>query len=235
MVRRYAIAITLSISAAVGMFPGVSLRAGPRPQADGSRVALSGMGESRTLLPEGRWLLLGGEGPTGPVWAGSVIDPSTGSTIELPARLNEARAWHTATTLADGTILIVGGRGSAGETLASVERFDPATDTSTSVSITNVTPRAGHTATLLTDGRVLVAGGSGANGDPLTEVEIWDVDHGAAAVLPGGLPQPRTGHRARSSPRFVGAAGRGYRLERGSDDVRVRSAIPRAAARAPAA
>jgi RHS repeat-associated protein len=188
MIRRYAIAVALSIIAAVAMFHGVSVRAGPRPQADDRPLALSGTGQSRTPLPDGRWLLLGGQGPTGPVRTTSLFDPSTGMTIDLPAQLIEARAWHTATTLSDGSILLVGGRGLGGQTLASVERFDPATDTVTSVSMANVTARAGHTATLLTDGRVLIAGGMNDAGQSADGAELWDINAQQVVPIAGGRP-----------------------------------------------
>jgi YD repeat-containing protein len=93
MVRRHAFAITLSLSVAVGLFPGVSVPAEPRPQTDGPRVALSGTGQSRTPLADGQWLLLAGQGSTGPVSAACLFDPSSDTTIALPARLTEARAW----------------------------------------------------------------------------------------------------------------------------------------------
>ena len=41
--------------------------------------------------------------------------------------LIDARAGHAATLLADGTVLVVGGAGSARQSLASAEFWDPAT------------------------------------------------------------------------------------------------------------
>src|SRR2546426_1995858 len=66
------------------------------------------------------------------------------------------RQGHTATVLADGRVLIVGGDS------ATAELFDPTNRTF--VAVSNMSrARRGHTATLLSDGRVLVAGG--ADGD----------------------------------------------------------------------
>jgi hypothetical protein len=66
----------------------------------------------------------------------------------------EARTFHTATLLANGTVLVAGG----GEDNSTAEVYDPATG---SFSITGGMEigRSGHTATLLPNGSVLVAGG----------------------------------------------------------------------------
>jgi hypothetical protein len=50
-------------------------------------------------------------------------DPLTNGWATLPA-LAAARLLHTATLLADGTVLIVGGSDAAGDAFASTERFD---------------------------------------------------------------------------------------------------------------
>jgi N-acetylneuraminic acid mutarotase len=70
-----------------------------------------------------------------------------------------ARYWHTATPLASGRILVVGGsRGSSG--LASAELYDPDSNTWAPVGSMTST-RSEHTATLLPSGKVLIAGGVG--------------------------------------------------------------------------
>jgi hypothetical protein len=55
----------------------------------------------------------------------------------------EARAWHTATILPDGGVLIMGGRGVTGDLLSSAERFDPGTETFAQVERPDALPRAG--------------------------------------------------------------------------------------------
>ena len=99
--------------------------------------------------------------------------------------LATARYRHTATALADGRVLVIGGRNSGGP-LASAEVFDPVTEAWTSAGTLTTGPRYWHTATALPDGRVLVAGGlSGRNvGNPgfcfcgelisLQSAEVWD-------------------------------------------------------------
>jgi hypothetical protein len=73
--------------------------------------------------------------------------------------MNKGRTNHTATTLSDGRVLVVGGMDSNGVVAQSAEIFDFTTATWTEVA--RPTARVGHTTTLLPDGRVLVAGGAG--------------------------------------------------------------------------
>src|SRR5437867_7604802 len=92
----------------------------------------------------------------------------------LPAgSMNANRAGHTATLLADGRVLVVGGR-SGGGSSATAEIFDPTTATWSSAASMSV-DRSEHTATLLGDGHVLIAGGfSSATSTHLTSAEIYD-------------------------------------------------------------
>ncbi|MGH7392992.1 MAG: kelch repeat-containing protein, partial [Candidatus Rokuibacteriota bacterium] len=151
-------------------------------------------GQSATLLPDGRWLLLGGEIRGGVTDGAAIWDPRTQTTAPVAGRLGTARAWHTATVLPDGRVLIVGGVAGAGPT-TSVERFDPTAQTFEAVAQPALIARARHTATLLTDGRVLIAGGVGADGTPLAAVEAWDWRTSTAHPA-GALGAPRSGHEA---------------------------------------
>jgi len=47
---------------------------GPQSRQDAGALA----GQSSTLLPNGRWLLIGGQGPTGSLGTAAVRDPDTG-------------------------------------------------------------------------------------------------------------------------------------------------------------
>src|SRR6266481_6897297 len=102
----------------------------------------------------------------------TLIDASSSSQVEQLGLLAVPRTGHAATALADGRVLITGGRDNAGIIVATVEVFDPANETSTAIGTLN-TARIDHTATLLADGRVLIAGGTSASG-ALASAEIFD-------------------------------------------------------------
>jgi hypothetical protein len=102
----------------------------------------------------------------------TLIDASSSSQVEQLGLLAVPRTGHAATALADGRVLITGGRDSAGAIVATAEVFDPANETSTAVGVLTIA-RIDHTATLLANGRVLIAGGTGASG-ALKSAEIFD-------------------------------------------------------------
>ena len=111
-----------------------------------------------TLLNDGRVLVVGGgkggEGVEGENFNSvELYDPATGSWSSAAAT-GVGHANHTATLLADGRVLITGGKGKVAET----EIFDPSSGTWSQMEPMSVW-RALHTASLLPDGRVIVAGG----------------------------------------------------------------------------
>src|SRR5207245_1340818 len=128
VIRRYVLAVAISTLTAVHLTQGFSLSAGQSKAPSTALVPLPGPSETRTPLGDGRWLRVGGQGQDGPLSTVSLFDPFVQTTFVLPS-LHEARAWHTATLLADGSVLVAGGIGSAGHAIASAERFDPATET----------------------------------------------------------------------------------------------------------
>src|SRR5580700_3996604 len=67
------------------------------PKTDSQQKGTAVIGQSRTLMPDGHWLILGGETPTGFLNMGEIQDSSTGAVTPLAHGLSEARAWHTAT------------------------------------------------------------------------------------------------------------------------------------------
>src|SRR5438128_7755607 len=126
----------------------------------------------------------------------TLIDASSSSQVEQLAPLAVPRTGHAATVLADGRVLITGGRDSAGIIVATAEVFDPANQTSTAIGVLN-TARIDHTATLLADGRVLIAGGTSSSG-ALTSAEIFDPGNPGAGfrVLSATMGAARTRHTA---------------------------------------
>ncbi len=131
-------------------------------------------GQSRTLLPDGRWLLVGGQGVQGPLATAAIFDPQTNSLIPIAQPLLQPRAWHTATVLTDGSVLIAGGVGPGGQVSVVLEHFDPTMQAFHLVPATGLVPRADQTATLLTDGRVLFAGGVSSQGQVLGDAQLFN-------------------------------------------------------------
>ena len=128
--------------------------------------------------------------------AGQRRDPWTVAegTWTRAAAMSEARWGHTATPLADGRILVVGGVGIEDRSLASAEIYDPATDR-WAVTGAMSEARDGHTATPLADGRILAIGGVGANGEALASVEIYDSTTGQWSLMES-MDRPRAKHTA---------------------------------------
>ena len=146
-------------------------------------------GESATRLPNGNWLLLGGESKNGVVGTAVLASQYVSSAVKLPQTLNIPRAWHTATVLPNGMALVLGGTDASGK-VASAEVFDPSSLTF-HLQTVNVIPRSHHAAALLTDGSMVLAGGVDAKRNPVTSVEIWDPRTGKTALLESDLPIPR--------------------------------------------
>jgi len=157
-------------------------------------------GQSATLLPDGRLLLIGGEGLQGPVATAAILNPQSGVITTLQSGLHQARAWHTATLLPNGTVLVFGGIDVNGQLVEASEIFDPAIDTSLALQTAQLEPRAYHTATLLTDGRVLIAGGQSQSGQVLDSVALWDYRSNSATEQAAALIVARERHTATLLP-----------------------------------
>src|ERR1043166_2899550 len=138
-------------------------------------------GTSVTLLPSGKWLLLGGQQagiPRSDAW---LFDPETRQVTPLAFYLLIARTGHTATVLPNGNILVLGGLDAKGTPIAVAELIDLQTN-SVQPTALGLVPRWEHSATLTLDGRLVIAGGLDANDDALTEVELlntltWTIEH----------------------------------------------------------
>jgi len=108
--------------------------------------------------------------------------------------MTTAREQHTATLLADGKVLIVGGTTSTGagdlHPTATVEIYDPATGLFSDTGSMSEA-RSLHTATLLPSGNVLVVGGGVEN----STAELYDPTTGTFSIT-GGMEVGRSGHTA---------------------------------------
>jgi N-acetylneuraminic acid mutarotase len=119
-----------------------------------------------TLLKNGKVLVVGGSNARpsslGSLATAELYDPQSNSWA-LAASMHTPRSYHTATLLADGRVLVVGGIEASndvtGTVLASAELYDPLTNSWTPAAPLPVA-RARHAAVLLADDRVLVIGGT---------------------------------------------------------------------------
>ncbi len=118
-----------------------------------------------TVLADGRLLFAGGlgNGPNAgiPLAGAALYDPATHRWTGTGA-MGTARWDHTASLLADGRVLVVGGKGTVGfaaPSLATAELYDPVAGT-WSPAASLAFARVAHAAVRLADGRVLVAGGT---------------------------------------------------------------------------
>lgn len=110
------------------------------------------------------------------------------------------RAAHTATQLADGSILVTGGCVVDGCGIASSDVLVVGADGRTVTAGAPMSvPRTNHTATLLYDGRVVIAGGFMGEGEGVTgSIDVLDV--GAGTTTAAASAMARGGHAAALLP-----------------------------------
>ena len=156
------------------------------------------IGQSVTLLPDGRWLVVGGAGgvPSDAVFVATdaFAERTSAGTLRV------SRTGQTATALPGGRVLILGGLGPDGELVEESEWYLPGTGKVEQAPKVKLQPRAFHTATLLTDGRVMIAGGRGRDGQPTARVELLDPVSLTVTSASDELGTPRAGHTANLLP-----------------------------------
>ena len=136
------------------------------------------LGHTASLLPDGTVLVAGGIGDGGccglALRSAEIYEPGTGTWAQ-GAWMAQGRGRHSATTLADGAVLVAGGRDDGDHVLASAEIYDARRAVWTPAASME-RARSSHTATLLPDGAVLLAGG--VDDDDLLQVDIRGPTYG---------------------------------------------------------
>lgn len=184
----------------LAMFTGLSLWSGETGKWEPVSAALSAerILHTASLLRDGGVMFAGGATGLHPDKPGLNVVGDVelfrdGKVASLPP-LRVARARHTATALADGSIMVAGGSDGNGAALDAVEIWNPASQ-AWHGAVPLASRRHSHTATILDDGRVLIAGGVGDKGQPLASVEIWNPQTRTWSVGEA-LPYPLRGHAA---------------------------------------
>jgi hypothetical protein len=169
------------------------------PWSAAASMKLGRYEHSATRLLDGRVLVAGGRSPEDASPDNTVVN---GAELYDPASaawshagpLNDPRAWHVATLLDDGAVLVTGGIDPSAA-IPSAESYDPVADAWTLVGPMTVA-RAFHAATLLPDGRVLVTGGASSWAlDGKLSAELYDPKIRAFASV-GPMTAPRAMHTA---------------------------------------
>lgn len=171
-----------------------------------------------TALDDGRVLIAGGEGramadttTTPSVWrVATLFDPVTNVLSDPSLTLIEKRAAHTATPIARGLVLLVGGRNDLGA-LQTTEIVDPRRAV-TWAGPSLLLPRFGHAAVAISGTKVIVIGGQSFDA-VLDTTEILDLEPylngpvGAPLKATSGprLAVGRTGVAVAQDPRSAGA------------------------------
>jgi hypothetical protein len=117
----------------------------------------------------------------GAVLASAEVFDATAGGFDATIPLTTARTHAGAAVLATGETLLVGGLGSDGTPIGSLEIVDPVTRTARTAAAPRVAPRRDATVLRLASGELLVAGGLDATGTPVTTLEWFAPDASKAS------------------------------------------------------
>jgi Bacterial TSP3 repeat len=161
----------------------------------GAKMVVGRVGHQTVCLHDGRILVTGGLAVNGSYLASTdtaeVFAPNSNS-FSLVGNMNAPRQLHTATLLANGMVLVAGGKPTSTSSSTALDLFDPTNNVF--IPAGNMTvARASHTATLLPNGDVILAGGAATD----TSIERFRLVDGQPTVSPAGnLVVARSGQLA---------------------------------------
>lgn len=178
---------------------------------NGAMAAMTPLHKARaqftaSLLPSGKLLMAGGYDENTNLSDVELYDPQgaggTGSTQAMTGLLVE-RTEHSAHSLSNGKVIIIGGADQNWDPTDVVELYDPL-GAGGAGSTTALAPlgqnRSAHASTLLPDGKILITGGwEAGTWDPVDSVELYDPqgNGGAGSVTTlTSLAAPRAYHKA---------------------------------------
>jgi hypothetical protein len=186
--------------------------------ASGGMLGTARAGSRAVTLNDGRILIAGGEDVNGVDNAADLyypvaVSPHSADTFtQVAGGMTSPRLYHTATLLANGKVLVAGGVDGT-NVLSSLEIFDPAASTFSSLGSMS-TARMAHSAVLLSNGTVLIFGGTSDGLTVLDSAEIVDpnfvADSGSLTIPAGTMNADRELDSATLLPDGTVLAAGGY-------------------------
>lgn len=149
------------------------------PGSLASQLTVPRCNHTATLLNDGRVLITGGVSTAGgaALSTAEIYSPLTNIFAALPNAMRAARAGHTATRLADGTVLLVGGRTADADDAPyaepQAETFNPATNTFSAATFAQRIARSEHAAAITPAGNFVFNGGIDSTGETLSDERYY--------------------------------------------------------------